>query len=141
MAKEIRKQPMPGFTLLELLVVLVIIGLLAGYVGPRYFAQVGKAEQKVARAQIDAFEKALHTYRLDVGHYPSTSDGLAALNAAPSGEAKWQGPYLSKAIPADPWGRPYLYTSPGNHGDFDIESYGRDGQPGGAGDDADVVSW
>jgi len=141
MAKELRKQPMTGFTLLELLVVLVIIGLLAGYVGPRYFAQVGKAEQKVARAQIDAFEKAIQTYRLDLGHYPSTADGLAALNVAPPGETRWQGPYMSKAIPLDPWGRPYLYKSPGDHGDFDIESYGKDGQPGGETDDADVVSW
>jgi len=141
MAKDIRAIPMTGFTLLELLVVLVIIGLLAGYVGPRYFAQVGKAEQSVARAQIDAFTKALHTYRLDVGHYPSTSDGLEALNVAPPSETRWRGPYMSKAIPADPWGRPYLYKGPGDHGDFDIESYGSDGQPGGAGDDADVVSW
>jgi general secretion pathway protein G len=141
MARDLRKQPTMGFTLLELLVVLVIIGLLAGYVGPRYFAQVGKAEQKVARAQIDAFEKSLYTYRLDLGHYPSTSDGLAALNAGPPGESKWQGPYLSKAIPLDPWGRAYIYKSPGDHGDFDIESYGKDGQPGGDGDDADVVSW
>jgi general secretion pathway protein G len=141
MPKDLRKQATAGFTLLELLVVLVIIGLLAGYVGPRYFAQVGKAEQKIARAQIDAFEKALHTYRLDVGHYPSTADGLAALNVAPPGETRWQGPYMSKAIPPDPWGRPYLYKSPGDHGDFDIESYGKDGQPGGDGDDADVMSW
>lgn len=141
MPKDLRSQSTAGFTLLELLVVLVIIGLLAGYVGPKYFAQVGKAEQKVARAQIDAFEKALHTYRLDVGHYPSTADGLAALNTAPPGETRWQGPYMSKAIPLDPWGRAYLYKGPGDHGDFDIESYGKDGQPGGDGDDADVVSW
>ncbi len=141
MTRDVRALPMSGFTLLELLVVLVIIGLLAGYVGPRYFSQVGKAEQKVARAQLDAFEKALQTYRLDVGHYPSTTDGLEALNTAPAAESKWQGAYLSKAIPTDPWGRPYLYKSPGDHGDFDIESYGGDGQPGGAGDDADVVSW
>ena len=141
MPKDLRNQSAAGFTLLELLVVLVIIGLLAGYVGPKYFAQVGKAEQKVARAQIDAFEKALHTYRLEVGHYPSTADGLTALNAAPAGETRWQGPYLSKAIPLDPWGRAYLYASPGQHGDFDIESLGKDGQQGGEGDDADVVNW
>ncbi|MGD0504147.1 MAG: type II secretion system major pseudopilin GspG [Steroidobacteraceae bacterium] len=141
MTTNARPSAAGGFTLLELLVVLVIIGLLAGYVGPRYFAQVGKAEQKVARAQIDSFEKALHTYSLDVGHYPTTADGLDALNTAPAGETKWQGPYLSKAIPLDPWGRPYLYKSPGDHGDFDIESYGRDGQPGGEGNDADIVNW
>jgi general secretion pathway protein G len=141
MVKELPRTSLAGFTLLELLVVLVIVGLLAGYVGPRYFAQVGKAEQKVARAQIDSFEKALSTYRLDVGHFPSTSEGLDAINVAPPGETKWQGPYLTKAIPLDPWGRPYIYKSPGDHGDFDIVSYGSDGQPGGTGNDADVVSW
>jgi general secretion pathway protein G len=141
MARDELKHYQSGFTLLELLVVLVIIGLLAGYVGPRYFAQVGKAEQKVARAQIDGFEKALNTYRLDMGHFPSTAEGLEALNTAPAGEIKWQGPYMSKAIPLDPWGRPYLYKSPGDHGDFDIESYGSDGRPGGEGNDADVGSW
>lgn len=96
-----------GFTLLELLVVIVIIGLLAGYVGPKYFAQVGKSEVKVAKAQIDAFEKALDTYRLDVGRYPSTEQGLAALETRPNNEPRWQGPYLKKAIPLDPWGKPY----------------------------------
>jgi general secretion pathway protein G len=141
MAKDAQTGPIRGFTLLELLVVMVIIGLLAGYVAPRYFAQVGKAEQKVARAQIDAFDKALQTYRLDMGHYPSTADGLDALNTAQAGEAKWQGPYLSKAIPLDPWGRRYLYKSPGDHGEFDLQSYGRDGQPGGTGNDADVANW
>src|SRR4051812_44642700 len=93
-----------GFTLLELLVVMVIIGLLAGYVGPRYFAQVGKSEVKVARAQIDALEKALDQYRIDVGHYPSNEQGLASLNTAPANESKWAGPYLKKTVPLDPWG-------------------------------------
>ena len=141
MAKGLRNPKMLGFTLLELLVVLVIIGLLAGYVAPHYFSQVGKAEQKVARAQIDAFEKALFAYRLDTGHFPPTSDGLQALFEAPPGETKWQGPYMSKAIPLDPWGRAYQYKSPGDHGDFDVMSYGKDGQPGGTGDDRDVLSW
>lgn len=130
-----------GFTLLELLVVVAIIGLLAGYVGPRYFSQIGKAETKTARAQIDALEKALDHYRLDVGRYPTTEQGLAALNTKPSAVNKWAGPYLKKDIPLDPWGRAYLYKAPGEHGDFDLYSYGRDGRPGGSGEDADVTNW
>lgn len=130
-----------GFTLLELLVVMVIIGLLAGYVAPRYFAQVGKSEVKVARAQIDAFEKALETYRLDVGHYPTTEQGLDALIKAPAGVTKWQGPYLKKVVPPDPWGKPYLYKQPGDHGDFDILTLGRDGKSGGDAEDADIGNW
>src|SRR4051812_4724537 len=98
-----------GFTLLELLVVIVIIGLLAAYVGPKYFAQLGKSEVTVAKAQIEAFEKALDTYRLDVGHYPTTEEGLAALLVKPASATKWNGPYLKKEVPPDPWGRPYLY--------------------------------
>lgn len=127
-----------GFTLLELLVVVVIIGLLAGYVGPRYFEQVGRSETKVAKAQIDAFEKALEQYRLDVGRFPATEAGLAALNQAPAGEARWRGPYLKKDVPRDPWGQPYQYRQPGERGEYEIRSYGRDGKPGGAGDDADI---
>ncbi|MBW9336786.1 type II secretion system protein GspG [Herbaspirillum sp. RU 5E] len=130
-----------GFTLLELLVVMVIIGLLAGYVAPRYFAQIGKSETKAARAQIDAFEKALEVYRLDTGHYPSTEQGLEALGKQPAGESRWQGPYLKKAVPPDPWQHPYVYRYPGEHGDYDILSYGRDGKPGGEGEDADIVNW
>lgn len=127
-----------GFTLLELLVVMVIIGLLAAYVGPRYFAQIGKSEQKTAKAQIEGLGKALDTYRLDAGHYPSTEQGLNALMVKPNDEPKWSGPYLQKAVPPDPWGKPYLYRSPGQGGDFDLLSYGKDGQPGGEGDAADV---
>jgi general secretion pathway protein G len=130
-----------GFTLLELLVVMVIIGLLVGYVGPRYFAQIGKSETKVARAQIDALEKALDQYRLDTGHYPTTEQGLAALNTRPSNEARWDGPYLKKEVPPDPWGKPYIYRQPGEHGEFDLFSNGKDGQPGGSGDAADVMNW
>lgn len=130
-----------GFTLLELLVVMVIIGLLAGYVGPKYFAQVGKSEIKVARAQLVALDKALDQYRLDTGHYPTTDQGLAALNAAPANEPKWDGPYLKKAVPPDPWGNPYLYKIPGEHGsEFDLYSYGKDGQPGGEGEAADIYN-
>lgn len=130
-----------GFTLLELLVVMVIIGLLAGYVGPRYFSQIGKSETKAAKAQIDALDKALDQYRLDTGHYPNTEQGLAALNTRPANEARWDGPYLKKAVPLDPWGKPYLYRQPGEHGEFDLFSYGKDGQPGGDGDAADVTNW
>ena len=131
-----------GFTLLELLVVMVIIGLLAGFVAPRYFAQVGKSQVKVARAQIDALDKALDQFRLDVGRYPTTEEGLQALVAQPSGEAAWAGPYLKKGVPPDPWGRPYVYAQPGTHGgDFDLFSYGKDGRAGGTGEDADVTNW
>jgi general secretion pathway protein G len=130
-----------GFTLLELLVVMVIIGLLAGYVGPRYFAQIGKSEVKTARAQIDAFEKALDQYRLDVGRYPSTEQGLAALFARPENEPKWQGPYLRRAPPPDPWGNPYIYRYPGQNAEFDLLSHGRDGKPGGSEEDADITNW
>jgi general secretion pathway protein G len=130
-----------GFTLLELLVVLVILGLLVGYVAPRYFGQVGKSEVKVARAQIKALEDALDQYRLDVGRYPPTEQGLAALSAAPAGEARWQGPYLKKAVPLDPWGAPYQYRAPGEHGEVDLYSFGKDGQLGGTGEAADISNW
>lgn len=130
-----------GFTLLELLVVMVIIGLLVGYVGPRYFSQVGKSEVKAARAQIDALEKALDQYRIDTGHYPSQEAGLSALVTKPGNESKWDGPYLKKGVPRDPWGNSYVYKIPGEHGDYDLLSYGKDGQPGGTGEAADITSW
>lgn len=130
-----------GFTLLELLVVMVIIGLLAGYVGPRYFTQVGKSQVKTARAQIDALEKALDQYRLDTGHYPTMEQSLVALVTRPSAEPKWDGPYLKKKVPEDPWGNPYLYRIPGQHSEFDLLSYGKDGQPGGADEAADITNW
>lgn len=130
-----------GFTLLELLVVIAIIGLLAGLVGPRYFDQVSKSNTKVARAQIDSLEKALDQYRLDVGSYPSTELGLAALNIHPQNLDKWAGPYLKKAVPPDPWGARYGYKSPGDHGDYDVFTLGSDGQVGGTGEAADVTSW
>jgi len=116
-----------GFTLLELLVVIVIIGLLAGYVAPRYFSQVGKSEIQVARAQIDSLEKALDQYRLDNRRYPTSEEGLAAI-----------GPYLKKAVPNDPWGKPYVYRTPGQRGDYEVFSYGRDGKSGGQCEDADI---
>jgi general secretion pathway protein G len=135
------RRPAAGFTLLELLVVLVIIGLLVGYVAPRYFAQVGKSEVKVTRAQIKALEDALDQYRLDVGRYPDSDQGLAALNSQPAGEERWQGPYLRKEVPNDPWGQPYQYKQPGEHGEIDLFSLGKDGQPGGAGEAADIGNW
>jgi len=141
MYKVVRLHCAKGFTLLELLVVMVIIGLLAGYVGPKYFSQIGKSEVKVAKAQIEAFDKALDQYRLDTGHYPNTSQGLAALMTKPSNEAKWDGPYLKKALPLDPWGNAYQYRQPGEHGEYDLFSYGRDGQAGGSGEDADITNW
>jgi general secretion pathway protein G len=116
-----------GFTLLELLVVIVIIGLLAGYVAPRYFSQVGKSEIQVAKAQIESFEKALDQYRLDNRRYPTSQEGLEAIR-----------PYLKKAVPNDPWGRPYVYRSPGDRGEFELLSFGRDGKAGGSGADADI---
>jgi general secretion pathway protein G len=135
------KSPPPGFTLLELLVVLVILGLLASYVGPKYFSQIGKSESKVAKAQIDALSKAIDQYRLDTGHYPTTEQGLAALDTRPSGEPAWGGPYLRKTVPLDPWGRPYVYASPGEHGEYDLYTFGKDGRAGGDGADADVTNW
>jgi general secretion pathway protein G len=130
-----------GFTLLELLVVIVIIGLLAGLVAPRYFDQVSKSNTKIAKAQINALEKALDQYRLDVGGYPTTEQGLAALDTRPQNLEKWGGPYLKKTVPTDPWGAPYVYKSPGEHGEYDLSSLGSDGQPGGTGEAADVTSW
>ena len=130
-----------GFTLLELLVVMVIIGLLVGYVAPMYFKQIGKSEVKVAKAQIEAFGKALDQYRLDTGHYPTTEQGLQALAVKPEDEARWDGPYLKKGVPLDPWGTPFDYKSPGQHGEYDIISYGRTKAAGGTGEDAPLVSW
>jgi len=130
-----------GFTLLELLVVMVIIGLLAGYVGPKYFSQIGKSEIKATRAQIDSLEKALDQYRLDVGRYPSTEQGLNSLMKQPAGETRWQGPYLRKDVPLDPWGAAYQYRQPGEHGEFDLFSFGKDGKAGGDGEAADITNW
>ena len=134
-------RPSAGFTLLELLVVIVIIGMLASLVAPRYFEQVSKSNAKIAKAQIDELEKALDQYRLDVGGYPNTELGLAALQATPSNPARWAGPYLKKSVPNDPWGLPYLYKSPGEHGEYDLYSLGSDGRMGGTGEAADVTSW
>lgn len=130
-----------GFTLLELLVVMVIIGLLAGYVAPKFFSQIGKSEIKVAQSQIEALGKALDAYRIEMGRYPTTDQGLGALVVAPPNEPKWRGPYLSKNVPLDPWGRQYIYKSPTERHDYELTSLGKDGLPGGENENADIVSW
>lgn len=130
-----------GFSLIELLIVMVILGLLASLVGPKMFGKVGKSKQKSAKAQIALFETALDLYRLDVGTYPNTEMGLEALRENTDNLDQWDGPYLPKDIPLDPWGNPYVYTSPSEKGDFEIISYGADGSEGGEGDDQDIMNW
>ncbi len=134
-----------GFTLIELLVVIVVISILAGLVGPMVFRNVGDAKVSAAKAQIEMLGLALDQYRLDNDYYPSTAQGLAALRQAPNGDPRarnWRGPYLRDDVPLDPWDRPYAYVSPGvsNPQRYDLSSYGRDGRPGGAGEDADIGS-
>jgi general secretion pathway protein G len=130
-----------GFSLIELLIVLIILGLLASLVGPRLFRHVDDARVGTARAQIELLGTALDSYRLDTGRYPTTEQGLEALRSEPSGVRNWNGPYLPRPIPKDPWGNEYVYKSPGDHGDYDLLSYGADGQPGGEGDSAEIRSW
>ncbi len=131
-----------GFTLIELLIVMIILGLLAALVGPRMFGKAEKARQKASKDQISLFETAIDTYRLDVGKFPTAEQGFQALRVRPAGIGdRWDGPYLKKDIPLDPWGNPYSYKYPGEHGDYDIVSMGADGKPGGDGEDADIVSW
>ena len=130
-----------GFTLIELLVVMIIIGLLAALVGPRLFGKVGTSKTKAAQAQIEMLGTALDMFRLDIGRYPESSEGLEALREEPSGVEKWAGPYLPKSIPLDPWSREYEYSSPGEHGDYDLSSNGADGTSGGEGEDADIGNW
>jgi len=131
-----------GFTLVEMLVVLGIIAMIAALVGPQLIKYLGKAKSETAAVQVGNLTSALEIYNLDNGRYPTTQEGLAALMHPPQGSTRWNGPYLKKAEGlVDPWGRPYIYQSPGNHGEFDIVSLGRDGQAGGVGDDRDIVSW
>jgi general secretion pathway protein G len=130
-----------GFTLVELLVVMIIIGLLAALVGPRFIRQEEKAKIKAAQAQIELLGTALDTFRLDVGRYPTSDEGLQALRQKPGALERWDGPYLKKEVPLDPWGKSYVYKSPGDHGPFDILSYGADGAAGGEGDNRDITSW
>lgn len=133
------RQKHAGFTLLELLVVVAIIGLLAAFVGPRLFGNVSKSEITTAKAQIEAFSRALESYRIDTGRFPDSALGLQALVTRPPETQKWNGPYLQKEVPLDPWGNPYSYKRPGaNNRDFEILSYGRDGSPGGTDEDADL---
>ena len=129
-----------GFTLIELLVVMVILGMLAALVGPQIFGKVGKGKQAAARTQIEMLGQALDSYRLDVGKYPTTSEGLNALVTNPGAQG-WSGSYLKKGVPNDPWQKPYQYQSPGSHGDYDLFSYGADGAAGGEGENKDVNSW
>lgn len=138
LVKQKRQQ---GFSLIELLIVMIILGLLASLVGPRLFRHVDEAKVSTARSQIELLGTALDSYRLDVGRYPTTEQGLEALRNEPSGVRNWNGPYLPRPIPQDPWGSDYVYKSPGDNGDYDLLSYGADGQPGGEGDNADVKSW
>ena len=131
-----------GFTLVELLVVLAILGLLAGLVGPKVLNQLGGAKSKTANIQLKDFEQALDIYKLDTGRLPNQQEGLKALIERPGNVSGWNGPYLKKSeLPKDPWGRDYVYTIPGKHGDFDIISLGADGQAGGDGENTDIVSW
>lgn len=130
-----------GFTLVELIVVVIIIGLLAGLVLPQFIRQEEKAKLRTTKAQIELFGTALDTFRLDVGRYPTTDEGLQALRQRPGGLERWDGPYLRKDLPLDPWSKPYAYRSPGEHGPYDIVSYGADGTPGGDGDNRDITSW
>jgi general secretion pathway protein G len=131
-----------GFTLIEMLVVLVIIGLIMGLVGPRVLNYLTDAREKTARLQIESFSNALDLFYIDAGRYPTSAEGLAALVQRPPGVSSWNGPYLrDRSVPADPWGNPYVYRSPGQHGNYDIVSLGADGRDGGEGSNADVTSW
>jgi general secretion pathway protein G len=135
-----------GFTLIEILVVITVIAILASLVTPMVFRNVGDAKRSATRSQIEIFGLALDAYRLDNDYYPSTAQGLASLRELPTGDPaarNWRGPYLKKAVPLDPYGRPYVYRSPGevNHDSYDLLSLGRDGASGGAGEDADITSW
>jgi len=146
MAQPGRTATPQGFTLIEILVVITVIGLLAALVGPRILGRVSEAKTATAKAQVELLSTALDNYRLDNGGYPSTEQGLVALQEKPTREpipANWRGPYLKRNIPLDPWGRPYIYRSPGEHdpNGNDLSTLGKDGQPGGEGDDADVTSW
>ncbi|OGQ82620.1 MAG: type II secretion system protein GspG [Deltaproteobacteria bacterium RIFCSPLOWO2_12_FULL_60_19] len=130
-----------GFTLVELLVVMVIIGLLAALVLPNYMGRERAARSQTARTQIELLGTALDTFRLDIGRYPTSEEGLDALRRKPSNADRWDGPYLKKEVPQDPWGKPYVYRSPGEHGSYDLFSYGADGVPGGDSDNRDILSW
>ncbi len=130
-----------GFTLIEILIVMVILGLLAALVGPKMFGKVGKSKQKAAKAQISLLETSLDTFRLDMGRYPTSDEGLEALRTKPADSKKWDGPYIPKKVPLDPWGNPYEYQCPGEHGEYDLTSFGADGTAGGEDENKDIVNW
>jgi general secretion pathway protein G len=143
--RPIRRRPpaldQAGFTLIELLIVVIILGVLAALVGPRLFGRVGQSRQAAARVQIELLGAALDQFKLDVGRYPNTQESLQALQQSPGNAPGWEGPYLKKDVPRDPWGNPYQYRSPGEHGEYDLSSFGSDGVPGGDGEASDVTSW
>ena len=140
--KQRNRHHQRGFTLIEVLVVLVILGLLMSVVGPRVMKYVGGAQTDTVKMQIQELSAALDMYYLEVGRYPSQNEGLQALVEQPAGATRWQGPYLRKSnVPQDPWGNDYVYRMPGQHGPFDLISLGADGQPGGEGENADIGSW
>jgi general secretion pathway protein G len=141
MKRGLSRRGEQGFTLIELLVVVIILGLLASLVAPKLIGKLAGAKLGTAKAQIEMFGTALDAFRLDTGRYPTSEEGLKALREKPSGAEKWQGPYLPKELPTDPWGNPYIYKSPGDHGDYDIISYGLDKVEGGEGENSDVTSW
>jgi len=130
-----------GFTLIELLVVVIILGLLAALVGPRLLGRVGQSKTAAARVQIELLGAALDQFKLDVGRYPATQEGLQALQVSPGNAPGWAGPYLKKDVPRDPWGTPYQYKSSGDHGEYDLFTYGADQTPGGEGENTDITSW
>jgi general secretion pathway protein G len=130
-----------GFTLIELLVVVIILGLLAALVGPRLLGRIGQSKQATARVQIELLGAALDQFKLDIGRYPATQEGLQVLQTNPGNVSGWDGPYLKKDVPRDPWGYPYQYKSPGDHGEYDLWSLGANSAPGGDGEAADVTSW
>jgi len=130
-----------GFTLIELMIVLFILGLLAALVAPRLMGRVGKAKQKAAQAQIQMLSTALDLFHLDVGRYPNSEEGLKALVQKPENLPQWSGPYLDKGLPKDPWGRDYMYKFPGEHGAYDLSTLGADGAPGGEGENTDISNY
>ncbi|MFP4610490.1 MAG: type II secretion system major pseudopilin GspG [Thiohalophilus sp.] len=130
-----------GFSLMELLIVMVILGLIAASVGPTLYKRIGPAKQTAARDQIQSFTTALDNFFIDVGRYPTTQEGLEVLRKKPEGNDKWDGPYLKKEIPGDPWGNDYIYRAPGRSGGYEITSYGADGAEGGEGENRDINSW
>ncbi len=140
-SKKVLLRKKDGFTLIEILVVIIILGLLSALVAPKFFGKVGKAKVKTAKVQINLLGTALDDFRLDNGRYPTTDEGLNILREKPEDLKNWDGPYLPKQVPSDPWDQPYQYKNPGDHGEYDLFSYGKDGVEGGEKTDKDIVSW